>query len=446
MLDRIGRYSITRKLGEGGMGVVYAAHDPRLDRSVAIKSLREEAMGERDGQRLWREARAAAKVNHPNVCHLYEIGEEDGVLFIVMELLEGESLADRIERGPVTLKESVSITLAVLAALEALHNQGIIHRDLKPSNVFLTPVGVKLLDFGLARDIAPLGTGADMSVTMAGTVVGTPRYMPPELWRGEEVGQAADLFGVGAMMYEMLTGRPAFDGDTALKIFESVLTQEPPPIVGSAGVAEVDRIVHRALRKKPSERFRNAERMATALRNVQTQEESGERIAPRRMMRLIGLPLKVLRPDPDTDFLSFSLPDAVTSTLSGLGSLAVRSSATAARFADENLDLAKIAVEADVDVVLSGSLMRSGDQVRVSVQLVEAPAGTVIWSQSFQTVINDLFELQDALTARLVESLAVPLSGRERAAIRHDTPVSAQAYEFYLRANKVAYDARQWDL
>ncbi len=446
MIDRIGRYTITRKLGEGGMGVVYAAHDPRLDRSVAIKTLRGEAEDERDRQRLWREARAAAKVSHPNVCQLYEIGEEDGVLFLAMELLEGEPLADRIARGASPLRDTVGVALSILSALEALHALGIVHRDLKPSNVFLTPVGVKLLDFGLARPIAPRDAGADLSITQAGTVLGTPRYMAPEVWRGEEVGPAADLFAVGALTYEMLTGRPAFGGETLLKVYENVLTQEPAPVVGSATAARIDQVLQRALRKKPSERFPTAAAMATALRNVLALEESGERVAPRRMLRLIGLPLRVLRPDPDTDFLAFSLPDAVTSTLSGLDSLAVRSSTAAARFGGESPDLAKIASEADVDVVLSGTLMRSGDQLRVSAQLVEAPAGTLIWSQTFQTTIQDLFELQDALTARIVESLAVPLSGRERAAIRHDAPSSARAYEFFLRANQVAYDAPQWEL
>jgi serine/threonine protein kinase/tetratricopeptide (TPR) repeat protein len=446
MIDRIGRFAITRKLGEGGMGIVYAAHDPRLDRNVAIKTLRGQTGDEREHQRLWREARAAAKVSHPNVCQLYEIGEEEGVLFLAMELLEGEPLADRIARGPIPLEESAQITLAILGALEALHNLGVVHRDLKPSNVFLTPVGVKLLDFGLARPVEALDSGADMTITQAGTVVGTPRYMAPELWRGDEVGPPDDLFAVGALAYEMLTGRPAFEGHNLLEVYENILTEEPPPIVGSAAVEQIDRIVHRALRKKPSERFAGAERMAAALRSVKTDEESGERIAPRRMIRLIGVPLRVLRPDADTDFLSFSIPDAVTSSLASLGSLAVRSSASASRFAGESLDLARIAAEADVDMVLSGTLMRAADQLRVNAQLLEAPAGTVLWSQTFQAPIDDLFDLQDTLTARLVESLAVPLSSRERAALRHDTPASAQAYEFYLRANRVAYDAPQWEL
>jgi serine/threonine protein kinase/tetratricopeptide (TPR) repeat protein len=445
MIDRIGRYTISHKLGEGGMGVVYAAHDPRLERSVAIKTVREQGVDETARQRLWREARAAARVSHPNVCQLHEIGEEDGVLFLVMELLEGETLAQRIARGTVPLEECVRITLAILTALEALHAQEIIHRDLKPTNVFLTPVGVKLLDFGLARPIAPPGR-SDMTITQRGVVLGTPRYMAPELWRGEAVGPPADLFAAGALAYEMLTGRPAFPGETMLAVYEKVLTHDPPPIVGSSTIARIDEVIHHALRKKPLERFPNAAAMALALRSIEPTEDSGARVAPRRMLRLIGLPLQVLRADPETDFLAFSLPDAVTASLSGLGSLAVRSSATAARFRSDSLNLEKIASEADVDVVLSGTLMRAGDQLRVSAQLLEVPIGTVLWSSTFQTPIQDLFELQDALTRQIVESLAVPLSGRERAALQHDAPSSAQAYEFYLRANQVAYDAGHWEL
>ena len=448
MAESIGRYTILRKLGEGGMGIVYAAHDPRLDRSVAIKTMRGTEVDEPGRLRLWREARAAARVSHPNVCQLHEIAEEDGNLFLVMELLEGETLQERIARGALPLDECKTVALAILAALDALHAQDIIHRDLKPANVFLTPVGVKLLDFGLARPIAPPGdSGSDMAITQAGMVVGTPRYMAPELWRGEPVGPAADFFSVGAIVYEMLTGQPAFLGHTMLAVYEKILTYEPPPIAGSAAVARMDVVLHRALRKKATERYARAAVRSAEITEIDTLEITGERIMPRPMVRLIGLPLRVLRPDTETDFLAFSLPDAITNPLAGLGSLAVRSSAVASRFGGrDELDLERIASEADVDVVLSGTLMRANDQLRISAQLLEAPAGTVLWSRTFQTPIQDLFELQDALTQQIVESLAVPLSGRERDALRHDEPSSAQAYEYYLRANQVAYDARHWDL
>ena len=446
VIDHIGRYRILSQLGEGGMGIVYAAHDPRLDRPVALKTIRGDHVDPMARKRLWREARAAAKVSHPNICQLYDIGEEGDDLFLVMELLEGETLGQRIARGPVPPDEAVQIILAVLGALESLHAQGVIHRDLKPNNVFLAPVGVKLLDFGLARPMALSGVGDDLSITQAGTLTGTPYYMAPELWRGEEGGATADVFAAGVLLYEMITGQHAFPGRSPLEIYEKVLTAEPPPLAGSAAAMRLDQVIHRALRKGPSERFPSAAAMAAALNASSAEIESEERIAPRRLIRLMGLPLRILRPDPETDFLAFSLPDAVTNSLSGLGSLAVRSSTTAAHYADDVPDLQRIASEAEVDVVLVGSLIRAGNQLRVTAQLLEVPAGTVLWSQTFQTPVEDLFELQDALTRGIVESLAVPLSGREREALRRDIPTSAQAYEFYLRANQIGYDARQWDL
>jgi serine/threonine-protein kinase len=446
VIDRIGRYRILKQLGEGGMGVVYAAHDPRLDRPVAVKTIRGDHVDPTARKRFWREARAAAKVSHPNICQLYEIDEEGDVLYLVMELLDGQTLGKRIAQGPIPPDEAVQIILAVLGALESLHAQGVIHRDLKPNNVFLAPVGVKLLDFGLARPMTVSGAGDDLNITQVGTVTGTPHYMAPELWLGEEAGPAADVFAAGALLYEMITGQHAFRGNSPFEVYEKVLTAEPPPLAGTAAAARIDQVIHRALRKKPSERFQTAAAMAAALKASSTDEESGERIAPRRLVRLMGLPFRELRPDPETSFLAFSLPDAVTSSLSSLGSLTVRSSTTAAGYAGDVPDLQRIASEADVDVIVVGSLLRAGDQLRVTAQLLEVPAGTVLWSQTFQTPIQDLFELQDALTRGIVESLAVPLSGRERESLRRDTPTSAQAYEFYLRANQVAYDAQQWEL
>jgi len=446
-VQRVGRYEISRKLGEGGMGVVYAARDPRLERSVALKMIRNPGDDPQSRERLWREARAAASVTHPNICQLYEIDEEDGQLFITMELLEGESLGDRIARGALSLDETASITRTILSALESLHGRGLVHRDLKPTNVFITPLGVKLLDFGLARSIAGIDERTvDAALTQAGTLMGTPRYMAPEQWRGEELTPGADLFSVGAMMYEMLTGEPAFGGDSLVAVYDSVRTHEPRLLGGSPAASAMDRIIHRALRKRPQERFRSASDMADALRAAQSISSSGEVSAPRTVTRLMVLPLRVLRPDPDTDFLAFALSDAVTSSLSGLNSLVVRSSVTAARFASDAPDLAQIAAQADVDAVISGTLLRAGDQVRVSTQLMEAPSGTVLWSQTHQAPAGDVFQLQDALTRRIVESVSGPLGGREREVLDRNAPASARSYELYLRANQLSYQSGKWAL
>src|SRR5437870_10250892 len=236
---RIGHYAVERKLGEGGMGVVYAARDERLERTVALKTMSSLASDETARKRFWREARAAARINHPNVCQLYEIGEDGGELFIAMELLEGEALAERLRRGPLSVSEALPIGLGILAALSALHARGVIHRDLKPSNVFLTPHGVKLLDFGLARTSDPELTRSLASVaeTRSGIVVGTPRYMAPEQVRGEAVDGRCDLFAAGAILFEMLTGRPAFGGRNVVEVLHATLYEQPPVLTGSPDVA-----------------------------------------------------------------------------------------------------------------------------------------------------------------------------------------------------------------
>src|SRR5947207_4647630 len=224
------------------MGVVYAARDERLERSVALKTMLSLSNDETGRKRFWREARAAASVNHPNICQIYEIGEDAGELFIAMELLEGESLSDRLRLGPLSVPDAVAISLSVLAALGALHARGIVHRDLKPSNVFLTPHGVKLLDFGLARPEVEQALTLDAGLTRAGTIIGTPRYMAPEQLTDQAVDGGADLFAAGAILFEMLSGRPAFGGRNVAEIMHATLYEQPPALTGSPAIAAVDRV------------------------------------------------------------------------------------------------------------------------------------------------------------------------------------------------------------
>jgi serine/threonine protein kinase/tetratricopeptide (TPR) repeat protein len=438
--SRIGHYAILGKLGEGGMGVVYAARDERLERSVAIKTMSALGSDETARKRFWREAKAAASVNHPNVCQLYEIGEDQGELFIAMELLEGESLGARLRHGALSVSEALPTALAVLAALEALHARGIVHRDLKPSNVFLTPHGVKLLDFGLARpsdaDDSPFPDSAT-DLTRTGMVLGTPRYMAPEQVTGEALDARSDLFALGAILFEMLAGRPAFGGRNAVEILHATLHEQPPALSGSPAVAAVDRVIRRALAKRPAERPGSAQQMAAELRAVHGMDGDDAKALARALTRLVVLPFRILRPDPETDFLAFSLPDAIATSLSRIGSLVVRSSATAARFAGEAPDLRALAAEADVDRVVVGTLVRSGDQLRAVAQLIEAPGGTLVASQTVQASLGDLFQLQDDIARRVVEALALPLGGGA------DTPTpqqphNARAYALYLQANEHA--------
>jgi len=435
-MKTIGHYEITGTLGQGGMGIVYAAWDPRLNRAVALKTIRAHDSDPSATERLRREARAGARVNHPNICQLYDVGSEEGQFYIAMELLEGESLASRLEEGPVPLKDSVAIALSILSALEALHTHSLVHRDLKPSNVFLAPHGVKLLDFGLASPELDSALSAASDITRTGAIMGTPRYMAPEAIRGDTIDARSDLFAAGAILFEMLAGRPAFNGRTVAEILNATLTEQPPALTGSPAVAAVDRIIRRALAKKATERPASAKAMAdelTAVRRIEGHDAPG---TANTLTRVVVLPFRVLRPDPDIDFLAFSLPDAITTSLAGIGPLIVRSSATAARFAGDAPDIKALAAEADVDRVVMGTLLRSGDQLRATTQLVEAPGGTLLTSHAVQSTLGDLFRMQDDIARQLVEGLALPLAGERRSVA--DAPRNATAYELYLRANGLA--------
>lgn len=441
--ERIGRYRVVGRLGQGGMGVVYEAVDESLGRRIAVKTIREP--DESTQKRFRREARSAASVNHPNVCQLFEIGEDDGRLFLAMELLSGTTLGARLGEGPLPVNEVLSLGREMLSALAALHAAGVVHRDLKPSNVFLTAHGLKLLDFGLARPLPSeltqtLERGAEL--TRPGLVLGTPRYMAPEQVLGQEVDERTDLFSAASVLYESLAGRPAFVGTTVVEVLSATLHESPPALTGSPAIVAVDRVLRRALAKKPAERFSSAEAMARELAAVSLDDSRTGTGVVCALRRVIVLPFRLLRPDPEIDFLGFALADAVTGSLAGLPSLVVRSSAAGARFAQEAPDVREIAAGAEVDLVVTGTLLRAGEQLRLASQLVEAPSGTLVSSFTTQSPVGDVFRLQDELAARLVDSLSRTLAAGEPV-LRRDVPTSARAYELFLRGNELLRDWTQ---
>jgi serine/threonine protein kinase len=443
MLETIGHYRIRRKIGEGGMGVVYEAWDERLGRAVAIKTVHEASKSGDARSRLWREARSLARVSHPRVCQVFDVLEDGKDLFLVLEFLEGRSLGDRVASGSIITSEAVSIERQILEALEALHDLGIVHRDLKPSNVFLTRHGVKLLDFGLARSTSPVlaadanQAATDTALTGPGLIVGTPQYMAPEQASGGIVGPAADIFAAGSILYEMLSGRRAFEGASGVDVLYAVLHRDPPPLGGSREIEALDHVIRRAIAKRPENRFASAREMLEAVDAVPLSGSTAHAALTRTVVRLIALPFRVLRRDEETDFLAYSLPDAISSSLSGIDSLIVRSSLVAARF-EGPVDPKRIAAEAEVDAILTGSVMRAGEKIRLTCELVEAPSATMIWSETVTSSMQDLFKIQDELSARVAHSLMLPLSERERHIFRRDVPASAKGYEFYLRANQIA--------
>lgn len=343
--------------------------------------------------------------------------------------IESESLAARLGKGPLSYAEAVHVLLAVLGDLERRHRQGAVHGRLTPTAILVSADGASLLE-------PPTDLRADS--------LDHVRYRAPEQIQGKPADARSDVFAAGAILFEMLAGRPAFMGESAADVERPIVSDTPPALGGSRGAAAVDRVIHRALAKKQHDRYPDARAMADALREALSAEQPSEPTRLHPVTRLIVLPFRTLRPDPDTDFLAFSLPDAITSSLSGLESLVVRSSLTAARFAGEAPDLQALASQVAVDMVLTGTLLREGDQLRINTQLVEVPGGAAIWSRVSQVPLGGFFQLQDDLTRRIVESLPVSLSARDTRLLQHDVPANARAYELYLHANQLAHDPSHW--
>jgi TolB-like protein len=423
------------------MGIVHEALDRHLGRHVAIKMIRDASSSPASRERFIREARAAAAIAHPNVCLLHEVGEHEGQPFLVMELLEGEPLSDRLAAGPLPLAQALEIVLPVLSALGALHARGLVHRDLKPSNIFLTLHGVKLLDFGLARQVSRPGAEPMTALTIPGTLYGTPRYMAPEQITGDDVDARADIFATGVLIYEMVTGHSPFGGSSALDVLNAILREDPLPL--SAAFAPLEPILRRALQRRATDRYASADALAADLRPL-VRTAVTRRVGPIQAApaaRLVVLPFRLLKADEDVEFLENALPEAITTSLASVPSLCVRSNVAALQFG-ASADLTRVARELDVNHVLTGTLLRSGGQIRVTSQLIEMPGGRVRWSQTTQRPLGDLFELQDSISRHILESLPLDLgtAGRE---VR-DTPATPHAYELYLRANQHALETGGW--
>jgi len=438
----IGRYTVKGTLGRGGMGVVYRALDERLGRTVALKLIA--GLGDATSvERFWREARAAASVSHPNVCQIYEIEETAAGICLAMELLDGEPLDARLDRGPVPPAEATRIALEMLAALAALHARGIVHRDIKPSNVFVTPHGAKVLDFGLARSTqsAPLVTGAISApqITQTGVLMGTPRYMAPEQVVGDPVDPRTDLYATGAVLFEMLAGRPPFVANTAIAQLFATLNEKPPALQGPAAVVAIDRVIRRALEKDPIARFSDALEMARELAGINVDNVSGTAVPVRALTRLVVPPLRMLRPDPDASFLSYAIAEAVSGALATLGDMVVRSPSVAAGWAEPGSDPRRLAAQADVDLVLGGTLLCSGTQVRATMQLVEAGTGTVLGASTVNGSLDEVFQFEDALVKAATALLAPKRTASDdvHSTLLRDIPANGRAFERFLRGNEL---------
>ncbi len=405
---RLGPYAIESLIGSGGMGAVYKARDTRLHRPVAIKRLTAH------NERFVEEARAIAALNHPHICQIYDIGPD----YLVLEYLHGEPV-----RGPLSSREATRFALQIADALEAAHGRGILHRDLKPANILIVRLQddaaptAKLLDFGVARLI---DSDPDVTSTSAGTLVGTPAYMSPEQAEGRTLDVRSDVFSFGVVLYEMIAGRRAFDGDSVIGVFSAVLRDEPPALDAPAPLT---RIVARCMEKNPARRFQNMREVKRALQALPEEDEQ-------HRTSIAVLPFANLSPDKENEYFGDGLADEIINALAQSNDLKVIARTSAFAFKGRNEDVRQIAQTLGVTHVLEGSVRRAGARVRVTAQLVTAGDGSQLWSDRFDRPLTDMFEVQDEIAQAITAALKSKLA--RAVAARAHTP-SLAAYEPFLR-------------
>ena len=489
LLDaEISHYRIRSKLGSGGMGVVYEAEDIRLGRRVALKLLPENLARDQIAlQRFEREARAASSLNHPNICTIYEVEEHDHQPVIVMELLEGKSLKERIREGPISTDELLNFGVQVSDALEAAHAKGIIHRDMTPGNIFVVGSGrVKILDFGLAK-VLPLHVAEDRpeeeSLTLVGVIPGTTSYMSPEQVRGEEIDARSDLFSLGVVLYEMATGKRPFVGKNRVVLMNAILNERPfpPSEVNPSLPTGLDTIIAMALEKDRERRYQHAADICADLKQLKEPKEktptSGPSAgldvrpipdttphaaklwlggllavallllalagaewskrrsvaAPSSSIRSIAvLPLENLTGDPGQQYFTDGMTDALITNLAQIGSLRVISRTSTMHYLDSRKALPEIAKELGVDAVVEGSVARSGNRVRIDAQLIQASTDRHLWAKGYERDLKDVLVLQSDVARTIANEVQIQLTANEQARLSA-RPVNPDAYEAYLK-------------
>jgi non-specific serine/threonine protein kinase len=468
----ISHYRITRQLGSGGMGVVYEAEDTRLGRRVALKFLPPEMQQDAPSlERFQREARAASALNHPNICTVYAIEQHERQPFIVMELLEGRTLAQALGGQPFPMDQLLEAAIQIADALESAHAKGIVHRDIKPANIFINARGqVKILDFGLAKIeglLRPAAGGASPSqldtvgggeLTARGTALGTVSYMSPEQARGQLTDARTDLFSLGTVLYQMATAALPFPGDTSAVVFDAILNRDPAPIKDAHPDVPTDfgRILEKALEKDRNLRYQTATDLKTDLSRLKRDLDSGRRraadladsrgAAKQPEKSIAVLYFENLSGVKEDEYFRDGITEDIITELSKIRGLNIFSRPTVLAYRDKQVTPAQIGQQLRAAYVLAGSLRRAGNRLRINTQLVDTRTDFPLWSERYDREMKDVFEVQDEIARKIAEALRITLSPQEQEAIAAKPTDNLQAYDLYLRGKSYARRVTRQDL
>jgi non-specific serine/threonine protein kinase len=465
-------YTILEKLGEGGMGVVYLAEDAKLERQVAIKFLPHQIATNSDERKRFEiEAKAAAALNHPNIATIFAIEEADDEMFLVMEYITGKHLKDHINSKPLSIEEAVNLAIQIADGLQVAHKKDIFHRDVKSTNIMSTELGqIKIMDFGLAKF---RGSG---ELTKIGTTIGTAAYMSPEQARGEEVDHRTDIWALGVILYEMITGQTPFKGTYDQAIFYSILNEEQKPMTGlRSGIPlELERIVNKVLKKEPDARYQNMSDLLVDLKNLTKQSEtsvSSTHTVPskarnkKKIYRYIGalciilifttlyflfkrepitpidsiavLPLENLSKDPEQEYFVDGMTEAIITELSKIGALRVISRTSIMQYKDKKVSLASIADELNVTSILEGSVIQSDEQVRITVQLIGLSPERHIWANSYDRDLTGFLSLSSEVATEIASEIEISLTPDEKKRLHTTRKVNPEAHRYVLKAQHI---------
>ena len=431
----ISHYRILEKLGEGGMGVVYKAEDTKLKRTIVLKFLPPELTRDPEAKtRFAQEAQAASALNHTNICVIYEIDEVEHQSFIAMECVEGETLKARIRKGPLDLGEAVGIATQVAAGLAKAHIKAIVHRDIKPANIMVTSEGTaKIVDFGLAI------LAGQVRLTRTGVTSGTVAYMSPEQARGEQIDHRTDIWSLGAVLYEMVTGQLPFRGGYEPALIYSILNDTPEPMSALRGEVppELERIVMKAMARLPGDRYRTAEDMRTALESC-TRSTVARAVAssdrrPEHLPSIAVLPFKDMSPQRDQEYFCEGIAEELINGLAQIAGLRVAARTSAFQFKDKDLDVRRVGKELGVESVLEGSVRKAGARLRITAQLINVADGYHLWSEKYDRDLEDIFAIQDEISLAIVEKLRGKLLIEERSKLVRRYTGNEEAYNLYLK-------------